>query len=89
MVLDGIGRMSTALGGNLARLSVKADYPAFRAWLGPKLDAAGVHLLDRWPAPFDLLSAEEEQESFALLERVDEARAHELTFTHKERSTLA
>ncbi len=40
VVLDGIGRMTTAPDGNLVRLSVKADYPAFRAWLGRRLDAA-------------------------------------------------
>lgn len=39
VVLDGIGRMTIAPDGNLVRLSVKADYPAFRAWLGRKLDA--------------------------------------------------
>lgn len=40
VVLDDIGRMTTAPDGDLVRLSVKADYPAFRAWLGRKLDAA-------------------------------------------------
>ncbi|WP_053734625.1 type VII secretion system-associated protein [Nocardia sp. NRRL S-836] len=46
--------------------------------------------LDRWPAPFDLPAFErEEQGSPALLQRVDEARAHEFVFTDEERSTLA
>ena len=40
VVLDDVGRMTTAPDGALVRLSVKADYPAFRAWLGRKLDAA-------------------------------------------------
>ncbi|KOV84148.1 nucleoside hydrolase [Nocardia sp. NRRL S-836] len=40
VVLDDIGRMTTAPDGHLVRLSVKADYPAFRTWLGGKLAAA-------------------------------------------------
>lgn len=46
--------------------------------------------LDRWPAPFDLRAFEKEERGTpALLERVDEARAHEFVFTNDERSALA
>ncbi|WP_199442809.1 nucleoside hydrolase [Umezawaea beigongshangensis] len=40
VVLDEIGRMTTAPDGHLVRLSVKADYPAFLGWLGRGFDAA-------------------------------------------------
>jgi hypothetical protein len=45
---------------------------------------------DRWPAPFALPAPVERQEqgSPALLARVDEARAHELTFTAEERAMI-
>jgi pyrimidine-specific ribonucleoside hydrolase len=40
VVLDEIGRMTTAPDGNLARISVKADHRAFLAWLSRRLDTA-------------------------------------------------
>ncbi|RDI33108.1 nucleoside hydrolase [Lentzea flaviverrucosa] len=40
VVLDDIGRMTTAPDGNLARISVKADHRAFLAWLTRRLDTA-------------------------------------------------
>ncbi|USX51222.1 nucleoside hydrolase [Lentzea sp. HUAS12] len=40
VVLDEIGRMTKAPDGNLARISVKADYRAFFAWLSKRLDQA-------------------------------------------------
>ncbi|WP_112265158.1 nucleoside hydrolase [Lentzea terrae] len=47
VVLDDIGRMTTAPDGNLVRLSIKADYPAFRAWLGRRLVARRLSRLPR------------------------------------------
>ncbi|SDC13485.1 nucleoside hydrolase [Actinokineospora iranica] len=43
VVLDEIGRMTTAPDGRLVRLSVKADYPAFFGWLERGLGAALAH----------------------------------------------
>jgi inosine-uridine nucleoside N-ribohydrolase len=40
VVLDDIGRMTTSPDGNLVRISVKADYRAFLAWLSRRLDNA-------------------------------------------------
>ncbi|MDN5920539.1 MAG: nucleoside hydrolase [Pseudonocardia sp.] len=40
VVLDEIGRMSTAPAGAPVRLSASADYPAFMTWLGTALDPA-------------------------------------------------
>ncbi|MEU3647784.1 hypothetical protein AB0E59_30660 [Lentzea sp. NPDC034063] len=47
--------------------------------------------LDRWPAPFALPAPVERHEDGgpALVERVDEARAHSLSFTAEEREILA
>ncbi|WP_330272819.1 hypothetical protein OG205_39000 [Lentzea sp. NBC_00516] len=47
--------------------------------------------LDRWPAPFPLPAPAERHEDGgpALVERVDEARAHCLSFTAEEREILA
>ena len=40
VVLDEIGRMSTAPDGVRLRLSTKADYPAFMTWFAAALDPA-------------------------------------------------
>ncbi|SDD50528.1 hypothetical protein [Actinokineospora iranica] len=40
VVLDALGRMTAAPEGHVVRLSVSADYRAFRGWLARGFDAA-------------------------------------------------